>query len=50
MKILKVKETTHKELTKIIGQITAKKGIRATYDDAIMFLIEKFRERVKQEK
>jgi hypothetical protein len=40
MKMLKITEETHTELTKIKGQLTANTGKAATYDDAILYLIQ----------
>jgi hypothetical protein len=39
LKTLKINESTHQELTKVKGSITAKTGKDATYDDAILELI-----------
>jgi hypothetical protein len=39
LKTLKITEATHQELTKVKGSITAKTGKDATYDDAILELI-----------
>jgi len=47
MKTLKIKEETHLELTKVKGQITARTGSEATYDDAILELIKNFKEKSK---
>jgi hypothetical protein len=40
MKMLKITEETHTELTKVKGQLTANTGKVATYDDAILYLIQ----------
>jgi len=39
MKTLKIREETHRELTKFKGQLTAKTGKEASYDDAIAELL-----------
>jgi hypothetical protein len=44
MKTLKIKEETHRELTKVLGDVMAEKGERVTYDVAITRLIEFWRE------
>lgn len=43
LKTLKIQESTHTELTKIKGKITSETGKDATYDDAIMELIEEWK-------
>jgi hypothetical protein len=39
LKTLKITEVTHQELTKVKGSVTAKTGKETTYDDAILELI-----------
>ena len=45
MKIVKLKDETHRELTKVKGLLTSKTGKDATYDDAIMWLIQNLKEK-----
>ncbi|MDP6459692.1 MAG: hypothetical protein QF829_02750 [Candidatus Hydrothermarchaeota archaeon] len=41
--VIKVKKETSRELTKIVGRLTIERGKKATYDDAIRFLLGKER-------
>jgi len=43
MKMLKVKEDTHKELTKILGELTARNGKVKSYDDVLKELVKIYR-------
>lgn len=45
MKIVKLKDETHRELTKVKGLLMSKTGKDATYDDAIMWLIQNLKEK-----
>ena len=44
-KTLKIEEEVHTELTKVVGHVTAQEGKQATYEDAIMFLINEWKKR-----
>jgi hypothetical protein len=39
--VIKVKKETFRELAKIVGKLTIERGKKATYDDAIRFLLGK---------
>jgi hypothetical protein len=39
--VIRVKKETARELAKIVGKLTAKRGKKATYDDAIRYLLER---------
>ena len=43
MKMLKIKDETHKQLTKILGELTARNGSVKTYDDVLQELIRIYR-------
>jgi predicted Zn-dependent protease len=43
--VVKVKKETARELAKIIGKLTMERGKKATYDDAIRFLLTKEKRR-----
>lgn len=45
MKTLKINDTTHTELTKVKGLLTSKTGKEATFDDAILWLIQSMKEK-----
>ena len=45
MKIVKLNDTTHVELTKVKGMLTAKTGKESTFDDAILWLIQCMKEK-----
>ncbi len=45
MKIIKIKDGTHTELIKVKGQLTAQTGKEATFDDAILWLIQYMKEK-----
>jgi hypothetical protein len=45
LKTLKIRVQTHEELTKIKGMLMQKTGKETTYDDAIMWLIKKHKEK-----
>jgi len=47
MKMLKIKEDTHHELTIIIGILTARNGKIGTYDDAVKELLSTYKRRSK---
>jgi len=44
MKTLKIQDATHKDLTKLLGELTAQNGQIKTYDDVIRALIKRYRE------
>jgi hypothetical protein len=48
LKMLKVKDDTHKELTVIMGTLTARNGETKTYDDVLKELIANYREKRKR--
>lgn len=45
MKIIKVNDATHRELTKVKGLLTSKTGKEATFDEAILWLIQCMKEK-----
>ncbi|MEM3383452.1 MAG: hypothetical protein QW193_05745 [Nitrososphaerales archaeon] len=44
LKTLKIKPETHKELTKIVGELQARNGEVKSFDDAILELIKLWKE------
>jgi len=44
MKTIRISDEIHGELTKIVGELIARKGKRITYDEAIKELIAFWRE------
>jgi predicted CopG family antitoxin len=40
VKTLKISDETHRELSKIVGELRALNGQHKTFDDAIRYLIE----------
>ena len=40
MKMVKIQDETHRQLTKLLGKLTAQNGEIKTYDDVIRTLIE----------
>jgi hypothetical protein len=47
MKTLKIQDETHTELTRIVGELTARNGSQKTYDETIMELIQFWRKNRK---
>lgn len=45
LKTLKIKEETHRELTKIVGELQARNGKIKSFDDAIIELIRSWKEK-----
>ena len=45
MKMLKIKEETHKELTSILGELTARNGKIKTYDDVLKELLAAYKKK-----
>lgn len=43
MKMLKIKEDTHKELTHILGELTSRNGSVKTYDEVLKELLAVYR-------
>ncbi len=47
MKTIRISDQTHEELTKMMGEIIARKGKQTTYDETIMELIKTARGETK---
>jgi hypothetical protein len=48
LKMVKVKEDTHRDLTVIMGTLTARNGKTKTYDDVLRELIAVYKEKRKR--
>lgn len=45
MKTLKINDATHTELVKVKGLLTSKTGKETTFDEAILWLIQRMKEK-----
>ena len=50
MKMLKIKEDTHKELTRVLGELTSRNGKIKTSDDVLTELLAVYKKRPKRPK
>jgi len=47
MKMLKIKDDTHKELTSVLGELTTRNGEIKTYDDVLKELLAVYKKKGK---
>ena len=47
MKMLKIKDDTHKELTSVLGDLTSRNGEIKTYDDVLKELLQAYKKKAK---
>jgi hypothetical protein len=47
MKMLKIKDDTHKELTSVLGELTSRNGEIKTYDDVLKELLAAYKKKAK---